>query len=263
MFKKHRPLHIHLDTSILFLTARIYGGFSFLAPNTTKIYLLKKAASILKKYKLELDAWAILDNHYHILISAAEGILIGHFVRELHGATAHFVKKGLPPLITEFGQQLTKEVTPWDNRQTKKLSFKKQRLERELKFANTNEKKTAVLAQFIARHKNRFKSKTYRGLKSAITKGHLTDPAIIVSLTTKDTPIWYQYVDHVIRNEVDYYRHLNYIHQNSVKHGYTTKMNEYEFSSIHKFIEKEGKEWVIGCFENYPIVDFEPQGIVD
>jgi len=222
---------------------------------------LEKANSVLKKYKLDLDAWAVLDNHYHLLIRVVEGNLVSPFVRELHGATAYFIKKNLPPLITEFGQRLTKEVTPWDKRQTRRFLAAKQHLERELKFANT--KKENVLAQFIAHHQNRFQPETYRGLKSAITNNLLTDPAVIVSLIVKDSPIWYQYVDRVIRSEEDYYRHLNYIHQNPVKHKYATKMDDYEFSSIHKFVEEEGKDWVVGCFESYPIVDFEPEGIVD
>jgi|GEM_PF-2985805 len=268
---KHRPLHIHPNSSILFLTARIYGGFSYLAPKATKTYLLEKANSILEKYKLDLDAWVVLDNHYHFLIRVIEGGLVAPFVRELHGATAHFIKKNLPPLITEFGQQLTKEVTPWDKRQLRRLSSEEQQLERELKFANTASHRSSalqcaqrdVLAQFIARYQKCFKPETYRGLKSAITNGRLTDPVVLASLVAKDTPVWYQYVDRVIRSEEDYYRHLNYIHQNPVKHGYVNKISGYEFSSIHRFIREEGKDWVVGCFESYPIVDFEPAGIVD
>lgn len=269
---KHRPLHIHPDSSILFLTARIYGGFSYLAPKATKTHLLEKANSLLKKYKIKLDAWVVLDNHYHLLINVIEGGLVGPFVRELHGATAHFIKKNFTPLITKFGQQLTKEVTPWDKRQTKRLLAKKQRLERELKFANTTSRCNSavhcasqedVIAQFIARHKNQLKEETYRGLKSAITNGYLTDPAVLTSLVAKDAPIWYQYTDRVIRNEADYYRHLNYIHQNSVKHNYVKKISDYEFSSIHHFVKEKGKEWVVDCFRNYPIVDFEPEGIID
>ncbi len=215
----------------------------------------------MEKYKVDLDAWVVLDNHYHLLIRVVEGGLVGPFVRELHGATAHFIKKNLPPLITEFGQRLTREVTPWDKRQVKRLSAEEQRLKRELKFATTNE--ADILAQFIARYQKRFKPEVYRGLKSAITNGRLTDPAIVVSLIAKDSPIWYQYLDRVIRDERDYYRHLNYIHQNPVKHGYTTKIDDYGFSSIHQFIKEKGKGWVIGCFESYPVVDFEPEGIAD
>ena len=58
-------------------------------------------------------------------------------------------------------------------------------------------------------------------------------------------------MDHVIRDESDYYRHLNYIHQNPVKHGLTKRMTQYQWSSIHD---------VIDSFRRYPIVDFQPVG---
>jgi len=224
---------------------------------------LQKANSILEKYKIILNAWVILNNHYHFLIKVEGGKLVSSFIRELHGATARFIKKNLPPLITEFGQRLTKEVTPWDRRQAKRLSLEEKHLSRELKFANTEEERINVIAQFIARYKKNFRPGVYHGLKFAITKGHLIEPAIIVSLITKDAPIWYQYTDHVIRNGDDYFRHLNYIHQNPIKHDYVKKMSDYKLSSIHHFIKEKGREWVVDCFRKYPIVDFRPEGIAD
>ena len=108
----------------------------------------------------------------------------------------------------------------------------------------------------------------HRGLKSANTPGviaqfiarnpHITDTAVLALLTAKDPPIWHQYMDHVIRDEEDYYKHLNYIHQNPIKHGYTKKLADYRWSSIHKWIKKEGKEFIADCFRQYPIVDFNP-----
>lgn len=218
--ENHRPPHIHPDDSFLFLTGRVYGGLSYLAPKKAKEYFLVKLDSILEKYKIILESWVILDNHYHLLIKARIGKLVAPFVREIHGATAYFIKKNLPPLITEFGQKLTRGVTPWDKRQTKRLSFEERQLKRELKFAKTEEEKIKVIAQFIARSQKRFNSHVYRELKLAITKGCLTDPAVLVSLVAKDAPIWHQYADHVIRDEKDYFCHLNYIHQNPIKHGY-------------------------------------------
>lgn len=260
---RHRPPHLHPDNSSFFLTGRIYGGFSYLTPKRTKEYFLEKIHSILEKYKVNLSAWTILNNHYHFLIESTKGKLISPFMRELHGATAHFIKENLPPLMTEHGQRLTKEVTPWDARQIKRLEFEEKQLERELKFANTEKKRINVLAQFIARHKNHLDKNLYRGLKSAITKGYLTDSLMITSLTAKQTPIWYQYTDHVIRDDKDYFQHLNYLHQNPVKHGYIKKISDYEFSSIHQFLREKGEEWLVDCFREYPIIDFQPTGIVD
>ena len=70
--------------------------------------------------------------------------------------------------------------------------------------------------------------------------------------------IWYQYWDHCIRNEKDFYMYLNYIHQNPVKHQLVERMEDCEFSSYRLFLEKYGKQWLIDCFESYPVTDFNP-----
>jgi len=67
--------------------------------------------------------------------------------------------------------------------------------------------------------------------------------------------IWWNYYDHVIRNEADFLKHLNYIHQNPVKHGLTQKL-EYQFSSYSAWVKKKGKEYLDDASEKYPIVDF-------
>jgi len=68
--------------------------------------------------------------------------------------------------------------------------------------------------------------------------------------------IWHQYQDHGIRDEKDFYTHLNYIHHNPVKHNYTKKMEDYKFSSYRDCLLKYGQEWLHSCFEQYPIIDF-------
>ena len=51
--------------------------------------------------------------------------------------------------------------------------------------------------------------------------------------------IWQRrYWEHLIRDENDYARHIDYIHYNPVKHGYVERAVDWQFSTIHKFIEK-------------------------
>ena len=51
--------------------------------------------------------------------------------------------------------------------------------------------------------------------------------------------IWQRrFWEHLIRDERDFEQHVDYIHYNPVKHGYTSKPNKWPFSSIHQFIEK-------------------------
>jgi len=77
-------------------------------------------------------------------------------------------------------------------------------------------------------------------------------------LVTEDFKVWYQYIDRIMRDENDYFIHLNYIHQNPVKHGFVKQMSKYEFSSIHSWIKSKGKEYTVDLFREFPIRDFSP-----
>lgn len=234
MIIKHRPPHFHQDNSFVFITAKIYAGFSYLASSKMKDYFWQLLKEKALKHKIELKARVVLDNHYHLIVKIEKSNLVPKFIKEIHGASAREIKKNLPTLVTTSGQVLTEEVTSWDKRQEKRLRN--------------------GIANFSSRD---------RRLKSAITKERITDPEILIALVNKKRPIWYQYVDHVLRNEKDYYKHLNYIHQNPVKHGLVKKMSQYKWSSIHRFVKEKGKEWIIDCFRKYPIIDFQPEGIAD
>ncbi len=67
--------------------------------------------------------------------------------------------------------------------------------------------------------------------------------------------IWWNYFDHVIRNEKDFFSHLNYIHQNPIKHG-ESKNFEYEFSSYKSWQKQKGSDYLEDAFRKYPIIDF-------
>jgi putative transposase len=62
--------------------------------------------------------------------------------------------------------------------------------------------------------------------------------------------------DHVIRDEVDFQRHLDYIHYNPVKHGLVIKPEDWAHSSFSAWKERDaypdGWGWsepqsVVGC----------------
>ncbi|MDX1251503.1 MAG: transposase [Gammaproteobacteria bacterium] len=51
--------------------------------------------------------------------------------------------------------------------------------------------------------------------------------------------IWQRrYWEHVIRDEEDYRRHMDYIHYNPVKHGYVHTVREWPHSSFHRGVER-------------------------
>jgi putative transposase len=55
--------------------------------------------------------------------------------------------------------------------------------------------------------------------------------------------------EHVIRDEQDFEGHLNYIHYNPVKHGYTKCPHEWPYSSFRKWVENSTyrHEWCCCC----------------
>jgi len=49
--------------------------------------------------------------------------------------------------------------------------------------------------------------------------------------------IWQRrYWEHLIRDENDYERHVDYVHYNPVKHGYVLRAADWPHSSIHRYI---------------------------
>ena len=65
-------------------------------------------------------------------------------------------------------------------------------------------------------------------------------------LKRKETTIWQRrFWEHLIRDETDFRRHLDYIHWNPVKHGYVSLAADWSFSTFHRFA-KDGiypKDW--------------------
>ena len=50
--------------------------------------------------------------------------------------------------------------------------------------------------------------------------------------------VWQRrYWEHIIRNEQDFYRHLDYIHFNPIKHNLVKSLKEYKYSTFEKFVK--------------------------
>ena len=61
--------------------------------------------------------------------------------------------------------------------------------------------------------------------------------------------IWQRrYWEHMIRDERDYARHVDYIHFNPVKHGYVQRAADWPYSSIHRYITAGilTRDWGVG-----------------
>ena len=55
--------------------------------------------------------------------------------------------------------------------------------------------------------------------------------------TKRERGVWQRrFWEHLIRDEQDYERHLDYIHYNPVKHGHVKSPSQWTYSSIHRYI---------------------------
>jgi putative transposase len=58
-------------------------------------------------------------------------------------------------------------------------------------------------------------------------------------LIKREKGIWQRrYWEHVIRNETDLQRHIDYIHYNPVKHGHVARVRDWPHSSFHRYVTR-------------------------
>jgi putative transposase len=50
--------------------------------------------------------------------------------------------------------------------------------------------------------------------------------------------IWQRhYWEHLIRDEADYRRHVDYVHVNPLKHGHVRRVRDWPYSTFHRYVE--------------------------
>ncbi|AAZ18114.1 conserved hypothetical protein [Psychrobacter arcticus 273-4] len=55
----------------------------------------------------------------------------------------------------------------------------------------------------------------------------------------RERGIWQRrFWEHRIRDDADYRQHMDYIHNNPVKHGYVTNPQDWQYSTLHTLIKK-------------------------
>jgi REP-associated tyrosine transposase len=63
--------------------------------------------------------------------------------------------------------------------------------------------------------------------------------------------VWYHYNDRKIRGEKHFYRTLNYVHYNAVKHGYVKSPYDWPWSSVHSYLEAQGRDWLRNQWQKF------------
>jgi putative transposase len=57
-------------------------------------------------------------------------------------------------------------------------------------------------------------------------------------IARKESNLWQRrFWEHLIRDEIDFTNHCNYIHYNPVRHGLCDRPHEWAFSSVHRFVK--------------------------
>ena len=53
----------------------------------------------------------------------------------------------------------------------------------------------------------------------------------------RESTIWQRrYWEHCIRDDIDFERHVNYIHFNPVRHGHVAQASEWPYSTFHRYV---------------------------
>ena len=58
-------------------------------------------------------------------------------------------------------------------------------------------------------------------------------------LKKNEQAIWqHRYWEHLLRDELDFAQHVDYIHYNPVKHGYVNKTSDWKYLSFHRYVKQ-------------------------
>lgn len=77
----------------------------------------------------------------------------------------------------------------------------------------------------------------WRAIKSRFTRSLIKSGVKLQQNKRGEYDLWQpRYWEHTIRNEADLSRHIDYLHYNPVKHGWTNSVKDWPYSSFHRFV---------------------------
>jgi len=79
----------------------------------------------------------------------------------------------------------------------------------------------------------------WSSIKSGFSRGLPAEPRSGSKRARREKGIWQRrYWEHIIRDDADLIRHIDYIHFNPVKHGLVTRVADWPYSSFHRYVER-------------------------
>ncbi|WGS86328.1 transposase [Methylomonas sp. UP202] len=97
-------------------------------------------------------------------------------------------------------------------------------------------------------------SKRWRLIKSGFSRAlPKTEYRSNVRKVANERGIWQRHFwEHLIRDETDFERHVDYVHVNPLKYGLVTRVIDWPYSSFHRYVENGiypgnwGGDWELG-----------------
>jgi len=102
-------------------------------------------------------------------------------------------------------------------------------------------------------------------IKRRFTKAWLTrggqDMSVSLSRTKRgERGVWQRrFWEHLIQDQQDFARHMDYIHYNPIKHEYVRCPHQWKHSSFHRWVKEQVYQfdWLCQCQENCKPPDFD------
>lgn len=85
----HRPPHLYIDQEWYFISAHTVGKTPLYISKKQKNLWIEQITLLAKEYSVDLAAWVLLNNHYHLLCYFDKSAHIPVFFKRLHGATSY------------------------------------------------------------------------------------------------------------------------------------------------------------------------------
>jgi putative transposase len=78
----------------------------------------------------------------------------------------------------------------------------------------------------------------WRLIKSGFSRAlPATERRSAVRMAAGERGIWQRHFwEHLLRDDDDYRRHLDYVHVNPLKHGHVTRVGDWPYSSFHRYV---------------------------
>jgi putative transposase len=89
----HRPPHLYIDQTWYFITAHTIGKTPLFTTKEQKKIWATEFATLTQSLFIDIAAWVLLNNHYHLLCYFQKSEQIPIFVKRLHGATSYKLNK--------------------------------------------------------------------------------------------------------------------------------------------------------------------------